>query len=151
MEASLEAASAPPPVGFAPDRIEVRSTCNQDGPSVRPAIHSNGTIYAAFFRWTACSVIPYTGDVIVVRDDNWASGPTPFRSLLDPGDTQSGVRVATAVSFPFNSLLGTQRIGSQLAIAVDPRNSQTVYIAWADGTSASNYTIHVRHSTNGRC
>jgi hypothetical protein len=149
VEVSLDAATAAPPAGFGPDRTDVRSTCNQDGPSIRPAIHANGTIYAAFFRWTQCSILPFTGDVIVVRDDSWASGPTPFRALSDTGDAQSGVRVATGVSFPFNSLLGTQRIGSQLAIAVDPRNSQTVYIAWADGTSASNYTIHVRRSTNG--
>jgi hypothetical protein len=57
--------------------------------------------------------------------------------------------VVTGVSIPaLSTLLGTQRIGSHLAIAVDPRQSSTVYLAWADGTSAADYTIHLRRSTN---
>jgi hypothetical protein len=45
-------------------------------------------------------------------------------------------------------MLGTQRIGSSLAIAVDPRDRLRVYIAWCDGlaTVASPYTLHVRRS-----
>jgi hypothetical protein len=146
VETSLDAATAPAPAGFNPERLEVRGTCGQDGPPIRPAIHPNGTVYAVFFRWTACGSSPYTADVVVVRDDNWASGASPFTDLVDTGDAQPGVRVVTGVSIPWSANLGTQRIGAQMAIAVDPTNSDRVYIAWADGTSASNYTIHIRRS-----
>ncbi|MEO6714500.1 MAG: LysR family transcriptional regulator [Mycobacteriales bacterium] len=144
-ETSLDAATAPGPAGLVAQRLEPRSTCSQDGPSVRPAIHPDGTIYAAYFRWTACLTAPFVGDVVVARDDGWASGATPFASLVDP-DAAAGRKVAVGVSFPWMAMLGTQRIGSQLAIAVDPRNSSTVYIAWCDGTTASNYTVRVRRS-----
>lgn len=149
VETSVDAGTAAAPAGFAARRLEVRTTCGQDGPPIRPAIHPNGTIYAVFFRWTACTSVPFTADVVVVRDDNWASGATPYGALVDPGDSQPGRLVATGRSIPWFANLGTQRIGGQMAIAVDPRNSQTVYIAWADGTSAANFTIHVRRSTDG--
>jgi hypothetical protein len=52
-------------------RIETRNTCSQDGPPIRPAIHSDGTVYGIFYRFRApsCSS-PFTTDVVVVRDDN---------------------------------------------------------------------------------
>jgi hypothetical protein len=155
VDASLDAATGAPPAGFGPDRLEPRATAtvsfgnSQDGPSIRPAIHSNGTIYAAYFGWRTFSSPTNTTDVVVVRDNDWASGLNPFNALLDAGDGQAGVRVVTGVSVPsLGTLLGTQRIGSHLAIAVDPTNSANVYLAWADGTSAANYTIHVRRSLN---
>jgi len=144
---SADAATAPPPAGFAPHGIDTRATCHQDGPSIRPAVHSSGVIYAVYFGWRGtCS----TTDVVVARDDNWGSGATPFTSLLDT-DTNPGVRVVSGVSIPpLNAtLLGTQRVGSQLAIAVDPTDSQTVYVAWADSTTGPNYTVHVRRSKLG--
>ncbi len=154
VDLSLDAATALPPAGFSPHVIETRSTCGQDGPPVRPAIHSNGIVYAAFFHWTACSGSPYTADVVVARDDNWGSGGTPFRALFDlpspPGDGGVGKRVATGRSIPWAADFGSQiTLSSQISIAVDPNNYQTVWVAWADGTSASNYTIHVRRSIDG--
>ena len=152
---SLDAATAAAPAGFGPVRLETRATAstgsgNQDGPSVRCAIHPSGTIYAAYFGWRTFGGATNTTDVVVVRDDNWAMGTMPFTNLTDTGDLLAGVRVVTGVSVPaLSTLLGTQRIGSQLSIAVDPTNSQTVYLAWADGTGANNYTIHVRRSING--
>ena len=117
---------------------------------MRCAIHQSGTIYAAYFGWRTFGGATNTTDVVVVRDDNWAMGTMPFTNLTDTGDLLAGVRVVTGVSVPaLSTLLGTQRIGSQLSIAVDPTNSQTVYLAWADGTGANNYTIHVRRSING--
>ena len=140
VEASLNAATAPAPAGFTPDRLEV-GRLGQDGPSIRPAIHPDGIVYAAYFGWRGTSGGNRTGDVVVVRDDNWASGATPFTAITDPSDSLTGVLVAPGVSFPFNSLLGTQRVGSQLAIAVDPRDSNTVYVAWGDGSSGATYTL----------
>ena len=145
VDQSMDAETAPAPAGFNTERLNPRTNCNQDGPTVRTAVHPDGTVYAMYFRWTACAGSPFTSDIVVVRDDNWASGASPYADLLDAGDGLAGELVTTGISIPWSSTLGTQRIGSQGAIAVDPRDSDIVYIAWADGTAA-NYTIHVRRS-----
>jgi hypothetical protein len=123
----------------------------QDGPSVRVAIHRSGVIYGAFFGWRTFGS-PNVTDIVVCRDDNWGLNVPPFQSLPDnPGDGNAGRRVATEVSVAaLGTNLGTQRVGSNLTIAVDPRNSQRVYIAWCDGlaTVASPYTLRVRRSDN---
>ena len=124
---------------------------SQDGPSVRTAIHRSGVVYGAFFGWRTFAS-PNVTDIVVCRDDNWGQGATPFTSLVDPGDLNAGLRVATGVQVAaLGSTLGTQRIGSNLTIAVDPRNSQRVYLAWCDGlaTAMSPYTLRVRRSDNG--
>jgi len=129
--------------------VEPRATLGQDGPSIRPAIHHSGTIYAAYFGWRSFGIGTVTSDVVVARDDNWAAGPGRFQNLLDPGDTLPGVRIVQGVTIPaLGTLLGHQRIGSSLTAAVDPRHSRIVYVAWADGHSAADYTIHVRRSTD---
>jgi hypothetical protein len=149
VDLSQDAATAPPPAGITTARLEVRATGGQDGPSIRPAIHLDGTVYAAYFGWRTIGS-PNVSDIVVVRDDNWASGATPFRDLLDSGDGLAGQIVASGVQIAsLGTLLGTQRIGSQMSIAVDPRDSQTLYLAWCDGATAATYTIHVRRSTDG--
>jgi hypothetical protein len=160
IDRSLDAAATAAPAGFASIRLESRASAalpgggRQDGPSVRTAIHSNGTVYAAYFGWRTFSnpkpPNTNTTDIVVVRDDGWAAGANPFTALIDPLDRLNGVRVARSVLVPSLGVqLGRQRIGSSLAIAVDPRQSRTVYLAWADGTTANAYTIHVRRSTDG--
>jgi hypothetical protein len=132
----------PPPSGFNATVIDTTNTCSQDAPSVRPAVHQSGIVYATFYRWTgSCS----TADIIVVRDDNWGTGPNAFQALQDSVTHTIGQRVAIGITLGSGSL-GNQRVGSQLAIAVDPNNNQNVYVAWGDG---SPYTLHVRHSTDG--
>lgn len=138
-------------------RLESRTSADigggsrQDGPSVRTAIHRSGVIYAGFFGWRTFAS-PNVTDIVVCRDDNWGSGGSPFQALTDPGDGNAGFRVATGVNVAaLGSSLGTQRIGSNLTIAVDPRNSQRAYICWCDGlaTVASPYTLRVRRTDNG--
>ena len=142
-------AAPPPPSNFVSARIEHRPTAFVDAPSIRPAIHHSGTIYAAYLAWRSFGGPTNSTDVVVVRDDNWAAGPSRFDALNDPGDSLPGLRVAQGVPIPaLGTLLGHQRIGSSLSMAVDPREKRTVYLAWADGTSAAGYTIHVRRSTN---
>src|SRR5262249_26014012 len=55
------------------------------------------------------------------------------------------------VRFPFRSQgkpqEGQQRIGGDLAIAVDPNNSKTVYLAFS-GLAGAKYTLHVVRSTD---
>ena len=143
---SLDAATAPAPAGFVTNsRVEKRATSGQDGPAIRPAVHLDGTVYGAFLSWKSGT----TMDVVVVRDDNWASGASPFTALVDSGDATAGKRVALAVSRPpFNDPLGTQRTSGSIAIAVDPTNSSKVWVAWSDGASGATLTIHVRYSTD---
>ena len=144
-------ARPPPPSGFTQIPIEQRVT-RRNGPPVRPAVHLDGTIYALFYRWTAFNNGIATVDVIVVRDDQWGASAQPFQALIDPRDNTAGVRVVTNRSLPFDpglAQLGQERlVGSNLSIAIDPRDSSVVFIAWADRVAANDYTLHVRRSAD---
>ncbi len=141
VEQTLDGAAATP--AFASVRLEHRTTLGQNGPQIRPAVHGDGTIYAAFYRWIASTgsfpantLVISNAEAIVVRDDAWGSGATPFSALVDTSDSLSGRRVATGLSFPFNqtgvAANGQERWGGDLSIAVDPRNSSTAYLAHAN-------------------
>ena len=134
----------PPPSGLHSVRLDVRTTSGQDGPSIRPAHHRDGTVYGAFFHWRSGGV-----DIVVVRDDNQGSGG--FTALRDPSDNQPGRFVATGLTIPFENFshadFGQEREGSNLSIAVDPMNSSIVYVAWADKNTGV-YTLRVRRSTD---
>jgi len=139
-------AAVPVPV-FNLQLIESRSTgsANQDGFSQVPTVHLDGTVYVGFYGWRSSS--PSTTDIVVVRDDNWALGATPLSALIDPLDAKIGSRVVIGTSIPIG-FLGLQRIGSSnISIAIDPRNSSTVYIAWTD-LAGGTPTVHVRLSTD---
>jgi hypothetical protein len=141
---SRDAAAATP--AFSKVRIETRATSGQNGPQIRPVIHADGTIYAAFYSWQAFAANnEVTADVVVVRDDDGGGGSTPFRALLDPSDGLPGRRLAQGVKFVWDDLLGQQRLGGNLSIAIDPRNSSNLYVAWSDVRSG-NYTVHLRGS-----
>ena len=147
IDMSLNASGAKPK--FKSIRIESRTTPGQDGPSIRPAIHSDGTVYGAFYAWRSFnqSTGAGTADVIVVRDDKGGAGSPSFAALVDPNDHLAGIRIAQGVTFRFNAFLGLQRIGGDVAIAVDPSDSAKVYAAWADNQGAT-YTIHLRASSD---
>ena len=123
----------------------------RNAPSVRPVIHSSGTVYAAYFDWRAPLVPPTWGstiaDVVVARDDNWGTGN--FQDLIDPSDSHYGVRVATGLNTNFNGSLGPDRFGSDLTVAVDPRpkHKGRVWVGWCD-MQGTSYTFHVRQSTD---
>jgi hypothetical protein len=90
-------------------------------------------------------------DELAKRDENGGAGANPFTSLVDAGDGFPGIRVVQDRVVPWANTpqpnFGQERfVGSNLSIAVDPRNSSTVYIAWADRISDSDYTLHVRRS-----
>ncbi len=149
VDRSLDAAKTPH-APFSVQLLDFRPNCGRDGP-VRPAVHSSGTVYAAYFNFTACSGSPWTANVVVARDENWGTGPNAFRALLDSGtggDGNAGRRVASGVTIPYNLLLGNQRLGSQISIAVHPHDSQKIYLAWGDGALAS-YTLRLRRSDDG--
>jgi hypothetical protein len=141
MDLSLDAAAAVPTVSTF--RLEAR-TVSRDGFPTRPAVHTDGTVYAIFYS----GGFGASDDVVIVRDDNWATSATPFLALIDPGDLKQGVRLAIGVVDPYNSIsLGQQRIGSDLSIAVDPGDSSIVYVAFGDN-STGTYTLRIRKSTD---
>ena len=156
IEQSLDAGLAAP--AFSSVRVERRGTLGQNGPQVRPAIHADGTVYAAFYRWITSSgsfpantLVITSADLVVVRDDNWGQGATPFAALSDASDGLAGRRVATGLSFPFNqtgvAANGQERWGGDISIAVDPRSSSTVYVAFATLVSGT-YTLRLVRSTD---
>jgi hypothetical protein len=156
VEESLDAGVAAPVFGSA--RVETRTTMGQDGPQVRPAIHGDGTIYAAFYRWISSTgsfgsntLVITNAELIVVRDDNWGQGATPFAALTDPSDGLAGRRVATGLSFPFNrtgvAVNGQERWGGDISTAVDPRTSSTIYVAFTTADSGT-YTVRLVRSTD---
>ena len=150
LDSSPDAATAAAPAGFGTQVLEDRATCGQDLPPVRPAIHHSGVIYIAYLRndpSSPCFAGTNTADVVVVRDDNWGSGG--YKALVDSGDGKFGVLVATGLSMSWLGDLGNERVGAQLSIAVDPKDSQKVYVAWGDGANPNNFMLHVRRSSDG--
>lgn len=141
---------ADPFSGFTNQIIETRTTNGQDMPAIRTAIHNSGVVYAIFYSWQSGNSSPFTCDVVVVRDDSFATGTAPFSSLIDAADGDFGQRVMTDVLVPaFGVSLGHNRlVASNLAIAVDPDNSANVFIAWCDRVGTSDYTLHFRRSTD---
>src|SRR5437867_13230029 len=136
---------------YKPVSVEARNTAGQDGPSIRPAVASDNTVYAAYFGWRKFDGKTATSDVVVVRDDAGAAGSSPFQALKDPSDNLPGRLVVQGVSIPWSNAptLGQERIGSTLSIAVDPSNSSTVYVGWADRVGNGDiYTLHVRRSAD---
>ena len=142
---SLDAFSTAVPGGFATNFIPNRTTTIRVMPGVRPSIHPLGIIYVAYYNNTLAGA-----DVVVARDDNWGSGTTPFQDLLDGADGLVGQRVVIGQTLPaFGVNLGNSRlVASNISIAVDPTDAATVYVAWADRVGATDYTLHVRSSTD---
>lgn len=151
-EQSLDAATAAPPAGLGPVRLERRTPSSQDGPPIRQAIHADGTVYAVYDQITTIAAgNNITSNIVVVRDDDWGQGATAYDSLTDPSDGLAGRIVAPSISWVFNSgsVFGQERLADRVSIAVDPRDSDIVYVAWADRVSAASgntLDIHVRRS-----
>jgi hypothetical protein len=126
------------------DLIEARNNACQNGFAQVPAPHLDGTVYAAFIHdWCSSCGTPR---MTVVRDDNWGQAGSPFTTLTDPSDLIAGRFIAPAMTLA-SGFMGQNRLGaSNVSIAVDPRDSDRVYVAWGDNGGASIQTIHVRRS-----
>jgi hypothetical protein len=98
---------------WTPVRIEARTTSGQDGPSIRPTVADDNTVYAAFFGWRRFVSGVITSDIVVVRDDNGGAGTSPFQALAGT-DGLPGRRVAQNRTIRFSNAptLGQERIGS---------------------------------------
>ena len=105
-------------------------------------------MYAVFNRLISINGDRRVGDVILVRDDNGGnSGPATFTALPDQNGV-AGVPVEKARTFLFDAPLGRDRLGGDLAIAVDPRNADTVYLVWGE-LLQNQPALHVTRSTDG--
>jgi hypothetical protein len=151
----FSADTANPSPEFTAIALEARPVAGQDGPSVRATHHQDGTVYAAFFGWRTTTMMgderAVTIDLVVTRDDHWGRGSatTPaFAALRDSDDGQVGQRVVVNVPITVDESIGQQRVGSDLTLAVDPQNSRTVYVVWAD-KGPGPYTLHLRRSDDG--
>jgi hypothetical protein len=145
----LDATIASP--AFSSVRVEQRGTgsAGQDGPQVRVAVSQDGTIYAIFSAWRDFTGSSARVDIVVVRDDNWGIGTSPFTALVDSNDNLPGIRVVTSITVPWLMPgLGQERIGGDLSIVTDPRNSSNVYIVWADQQPTTGYTLHLGKSND---
>ena len=118
----------------------------------------NGSrVYAVFNRYesvveSSTSGYRFNSQIVVVRSDN--GGADDFMAL---GVGGNGVTVATPISIftlkENNPLtLGEERIGSDIAIAVDPNNANHVVVAYgaAPGPNGANLVqLGVRQSIDG--
>lgn len=128
-------------------RLEHRPAYPLDGYEIRPVAHTDKTVYVAYKGWRSYHGGIATTDIVVARDDNWGSGG--FNSLTDP-DKKSGRLVATNIHIQTDDTmfnLGGQRLNNDLSIAVDPTDSDIVYLVWGDN-EGPHYTLRVCRSTD---
>lgn len=127
--------------------LDPRNPSPNDGYEIRPTAHPDGTVYVAYKSRSSFVGTNSITDIVVARDNNWGAGSSPFTDLVDPGDGKAGIRVATNVHINETNSLGGIRLNNDLNIAVDPTNSDVVYIVWCDD-EGPNYTLRVRNSVN---
>jgi len=153
VEVCLNARASSP--SFKRVRLDPRFTDPQDGFEIRPTIHPDGTVYIAYKGWRSSDDTGVVTDIVVVRDDHWGGGDSPFTALKDSSDGKAGRLVATdvpiadpATLYPVTEVHSDGiRLNNDLNIAVDPTNSDTVYIVWCDNANPT-YTLRVRKSLN---
>ena len=127
----------------------------RDSAEIRPAISADGKkIYGVFNRLSSPpDGNKRVGDVIVVRDDEGGnSGAASFTALHDENGV-AGFPVKKARTFLFDAdnfpaILGRDRLGGDLAIAIDPQNADSVYVVWGE-VLGNQPVLHVSRSTNG--
>ena len=150
VDRSLDGTANSPNCNFTPVTVEFGVPPPlRDDPEIRPAISGDGNkVYAVFNRLISINGNKRVGDVILVRDDEGGnSGATSFMALRDQSGV-AGLPVIKARTFLFDALLGRDRLGGDLAIAVDPRNVDTVYLVWSEVLN-NQPALHVIRSTNG--
>jgi len=129
---------------------------NGDSPATRIAVNGS-RVYAIFNRYG--SVVEsdangerFNSEIVVVRSDN--GGADDFMAL---GTLGNGVTIATPVSIFTDDenthlTLGQERIGSDIAIAVDPNNANHVVVVYGDAPGPNDANLAqlvVRESIDG--
>ena len=136
IDRSLDGTGKPPASDFMPVPIDFDDPLF-DSSEIRPAISADRKkVYAVFSRVFSVDGNKRVGDVVLVRDDDGGNSPAAFTALRDPSGVP-GFRVKKRRTFLFDddgtpALLGRDRLGGDLAIAVDPRNADNVYVVWGE-------------------
>lgn len=153
IDRSIDGTGNPPASDFTPVPIDFDDPLF-DSSEIRPAISTDGKrVYAAFNRVTSVNGAQRVGDVILVRDDDGGnSGTASFKALKDPNGVP-GFTVVKQRTFLFDgdgypALLGRDRLGGDLAIAVDPKNADTVYLVWGNLINGQP-TLHLIRGDKG--
>lgn len=138
-------------------------------PVVRTAVHSDETVYALTYRIASPAADCQSAllDVVLFRHDPGANVTSPFASLSDfpmistlddctSRDGERGFRVARCVPVPWDPDAAergwgqVRRVFTDIAVAVDPRNSRRVFVAWGDTASGKEgMTLHLQESRDG--
>jgi hypothetical protein len=120
-----------------------------DGNHVVSAAVGN-TVYVAYERYSGGSANGgLTGNIIVRRDDGGAN------TFVGLNGANGQAVLAANRSLTFNgagaATLGRERLGSDITIAVDPRDAtgKTVYLAFADTVAGNVARINLTASTDG--
>jgi hypothetical protein len=143
-------AGAPVPPATLNQRVEKTvppDPPGRDGASVRAAYHSSGVVYAAFYS----PVSETEANIVVVRDNQWGASNPPF-AVLQTGGVAGAIAAASVPYAGGDSevQLNGQRVGrSQISIAVDPNDAESVWLAWGDEADGTKLTLHLRHSKDG--
>jgi len=153
VDVSVDANRSQPVARKVDQRLTTPDSSNESG--IRTAIHASGVIYAVFYsiRHLGHASQVDTVDVMVVRDDRWAKGPSKYFEDLTQSSGEIGRSVAGNVALPVTPhLLGSNRlVGSHLSVAVNPNDAGIVYVAWADYVETGSggepiYTLHLKKS-----
>ena len=154
VELSRDARGGAPPGGFKSKAVEGRATVGQEARRP-PGRAVDGTVYVAFQRWIKQLLRQQRPQ----HGRSWSPATTPrpwrhpFRDLVDGKDGKPGVRVART-AHPLHGqrrTAGPERIGADLAIAIDPSSSDNVWLAWCErdgGATYTDWTMHVARSTD---
>jgi hypothetical protein len=89
--------------------------------------------------------------VILVRDDDGGNSGAPFSALRDPNspNNRPGFPVVTQRTFGWDALLGEDRLGGDLALAVDPRDANRVYLVWGELVNGQPALYVIRSDDGG--
>jgi len=144
IDRSLDGAGSSP--AFTPIPIEFKNEA-KDSSEIRPAISADGKkVYAVYNRVIDDYGCVRVADVIMVRDDNGGDSTPPFSALRDEKRVP-GLPVVKRRTFGWDILLGGDRLGGDLAIAVDPTKANNVYLAWGELIEGIP-TLHVIRSND---
>ncbi len=129
--------------------VEQRDAPDGDAPPVRVAVAGNDSIYAAYLGWRDPSSPAYHGDVVVARDRPNGETIGQFIDLADSNDGKPGARSQTNVELPALDDFENERVGANVALAVDPRrdHAEDVYVAWLERGDPTPYRVQIEMMT----
>jgi hypothetical protein len=108
----------------------VGGAAGQDAPQIREAV-SGSTVYAAFTRWNtvienSASGLRLGSNIVVVKSTNSGASFSAGTTVASPVTAFTN----TSTGDNTNLSVGQERVGGDLAIAVDPNNANHLVVAY---------------------